>query len=108
MTEQEIHDEGITDDVIKQSIENFVRLSERKSAPRLERETFAGMALMLTLMQKDHKQVSRLESRVSVLEKRNIVTWVINNPKISLPIVVLLLIDTISANLEKILKIVGL
>lgn len=108
MEDQERQDEGITDDVIKQSIENFVRLSERKSAPRLERETFAGMALMLTLMQKDHKQVSRLESRVSVLEKRNIVTWVINNPKISLPLIALLLVETISSNLEKILKMIGL
>jgi len=101
-------DEGITDDVIIQSIENFKRLSERRGVPRLERETFAAMALMLTLMQRDHKKISNLEPRIEKLEQRNIVNWVINNPKISVPLLALILIDTVASNIDAVLKMLGL
>jgi hypothetical protein len=101
-------EEGITDDVIEKNIANFERLSERRGASRLERETFAGMALMLTLMQRDHKKVATLEKSVELLERRNIVTWVINNPKISFPILALILIDTVASNVEAVLKMIGL
>lgn len=101
-------EEGITDDVITQSISNFERLSERRGASRLERETFAGMALMLTLMQRDHKKVGVLEKSVEQLEKRNIVNWVINNPKISVPLLALILIDTVASNIDTVLKMLGL
>lgn len=99
---------SITDDVIADAIGNFTRLSERRGAPRLEREAFAGMALMLTLLKRDHTMVIRLDERVKTLEDRNIITWVINHPKVSLPIIALLLIDLVRENLDPILAMLGI
>jgi hypothetical protein len=76
--------------------------------PRLERETFSAMALMLTLMQRDHKKIANLEPRIEKLEQRNIVNWVINNPKISVPLLALVLIDTVASNIDTVLKMLGL
>jgi hypothetical protein len=104
MVEQE---EGVTDDVIVAAIANFQKLSERRGSSRLEREAFGGMGLMLTLMQRDHGNISDLRKRVDVLEKRNIVTWVINNPRVSAPILFLLLVDLLANNIEAIKSVIG-
>ena len=101
-------DEGVTDDVIAEAISNFTKLSERRGIPRLEREAFSGLALMLTLQQRDHAAVSQLKERVDVLEKRNIISWVINHPKVAIPIIALLLIDLFSENMDTLRALLGI
>lgn len=102
MENEKTLEDGISDEILEAALKDFHALMNKRGISQFEKKNYEVFSYLVMFIRSDHKRVRNLENEVAVLKQRNIVTWIISNPKVSTFLIGLIVFDYFIRYLETI------